>query len=55
MVYIRFRYKDRFTGSNWAYQECLVNSIYDCIKLYGLEEPDVLDYEILDVEDRRYD
>lgn len=50
MKLIKFRYKDRYTKGNWAYQECTMNSVRECIEWYGLEF-DCDDYEILSVEE----
>ena len=50
MKHIKFRYKDEYSKGEWSYQECIVESVRECIKLYGLDQPDV-EYEILSVEE----
>lgn len=48
MVHIKFRYKDEYSGDSWSYQECIVNSLKECIELYGLNE---CIYEIISIEE----
>lgn len=50
MLHIIFRYKDRFSRGEWSYQECVMESVEQCKKLYGLDE-DCDEYEILLVEE----
>lgn len=50
MKHIKFRYKDEFTNGEWSYQECYLPSLEECIKCYGLDQPDV-QYEIILIED----
>lgn len=51
MFHIKFRYKDQYTASGeWSMQECLVSSVQECIRIYGLDQPDVV-YQILDVKE----
>lgn len=45
---IKFRYKDEYTNGEWRYQECMVNSVKECIEIYGLNE---CEYEILSVKE----
>lgn len=53
MVKIKFRYKDGLSKGKWSYQECLVSSLGECERIYGLggSDPTLEDYEILDVEE----
>lgn len=48
MKHIKFRYMDEYSRGEWSYQECIVNSVRECIEIYGLNE---CTYEILSVED----
>lgn len=48
MLHIKFRYQDEYTGGEWSYQECVVNSVKECIELYGLNE---CRYEILEIKE----
>lgn len=53
MKLVKFRYKDIYTNGKWNYQECLVDSVEECKRVYGLDEdPTVEEYEILSVEER---
>ena len=36
MKRIKFKYMDRYTNGRWNEQECIVSSVAECIKLYGL-------------------
>lgn len=49
MVRIKFRYADAISGWKWREQECIVSSVAECIRLYGLGKD--CDYEILSVDD----
>ena len=50
MVEITFRYKDAMSNWEWRTQHCIVESIAECIRIYGLDESDV-EYEILEVKE----
>lgn len=47
MVHIKFEYKDKWTNGNWQQQECCVESVQECKKLYGLGID--CEYRILEV------
>lgn len=36
MVEITFEYMDRYTNGNWSNQSCIVSSVEECKKIYGL-------------------
>lgn len=36
MVKVEFEYKDKYTNGKWNKQSCVVDSVAECIKLYGL-------------------
>ena len=50
MKKITFRYRDSYSNWEWRTQHCIVPSVDECIKIYGLNDSSV-DYEILEVED----
>ena len=49
MKHITFRYKDEMSNWEWREQECVVHSVEECIKIYGLGVD--CEYEILKVEE----
>lgn len=52
MVTVMFRYKDQYTGGRWAYQQCIVSSVDEAKKIYGLgTDPNLEDWEILSVKE----
>lgn len=36
MKRIVFEYRDMYTNGGWNRQECIMSSVSECIKLYGL-------------------
>lgn len=36
MLHIEFEYRDAWSNGKWNTQECVVRSVKECIKLYGL-------------------
>lgn len=48
MLHIVFEYADAMSGWAWRRQECVVSSISECIRLYGLG--DDCEYRIVSVE-----
>ena len=49
MKKITFRYADAMSNWQWRTQHCVVESVAECIKIYGLGVD--CEYEILKVED----
>ena len=49
MKRIKFRYRDEISNWEWREQACVVSSVEECIKIYGLGID--CDYQILSVED----
>ena len=47
MLRIKFRYADDMSGWEWREQSCTVESVEECIRIYGLGTD--CDYEILEV------
>lgn len=48
MVKVKFEYRDDYSNSEWREQECVVNSVEECKKLYGLGID--CEYKIVSVE-----
>ena len=49
MQKIKFRYRDEMSNWKWREQSCIVDSLEDCIELYGLGID--CDYEILSIKE----
>lgn len=49
MKKIKFKYKDSLSNGNWNEQECIVSSIDECKRIYGLGID--CDYQILSVQE----
>lgn len=49
MLNITFRYADAMSGWEWRTQHCTVESVEECIRIYGLG--DDCDYEIIEVKE----
>lgn len=49
MVKITFEYKDDYSRGKWNRQECIVSSVEECIKIYGLGID--CEYKIISVEE----
>ena len=46
MVKIKFKYRDAMSNWEWREQECVMSSVLECIKIYGLGVD--CDYEIIE-------
>ena len=49
MLRIKFKYADAMSNWEWREQECIVSSVRECIKLYGLGID--CEYKIISVEE----
>lgn len=49
MLHIKFKYRDNYSNGEWRNQECIMSSVEQCIKIYGLGVD--CDYEIISVEE----
>ena len=49
MVKVVFEYMDRYTNGEWNRQRCIVESVEECIEIYGLGID--CDYRIISVEE----
>lgn len=47
---ITFEYKDAYSNGEWRRQKCHVESLEQCIRIYGLFQPDV-ECRILEVKE----
>ena len=47
MLKIKFKYADALSNWKWREQECVVSSVEECKRIYGLGED--CDYEILEI------
>ena len=50
MKEITFKYADAMSNWEWRTQHCTVESIDECIRIYGLNESGV-EYEIIEVKE----
>ena len=50
MLSITFRYADAMSNWEWRKQSCVVSSVEECKRIYGLDNGDV-EYEIISVEE----
>ena len=48
MVKVTFEYADALSNWQWCKQQCIVSSVQECIKIYGLGID--CDYRIISVE-----
>lgn len=51
MLKIKFKYKDILSKGERRYQECQTSSMEEFMKIYGLNEADVIDYKVLEVKE----
>lgn len=49
MLNITFRYKDTMSNWEWRTQSCIVRSVEECKRIYGLGTD--CEYEILEVKE----
>lgn len=47
MLHIKFEYADEMSGWKWRKQECIVSSVDECKRIYGLGID--CDYRILEI------
>lgn len=48
MLKIKFIYKDKYTNGRWNEQSCIVSSVEECKRIYGLGVD--CEYKIVSVE-----
>ena len=52
MLKIKFKYADQMSRGECRTHECIVSSVSECKKIYGLDDdPTIIDYEIVSVEE----
>jgi hypothetical protein len=49
MVKVKFEYRDEMSKGEWNEQECVVSSVQECKKIYGLGID--CEYRIISVEE----
>lgn len=49
MYKIIFKYRDNLSNGEWREQTCIMSSVSECIKIYGLGVD--CEYEIISVEE----
>lgn len=49
MLHIKFKYRDELSKWQWLEQECFVESLEECKKIYGLGID--CDYRIISIEE----
>lgn len=49
MVKIKFEYKDEMSKGEWREQECVVSSVQECKRIYGLGID--CEYRIIEVKE----
>ena len=49
MVKIKFEYKDEMSKGEWRQQECIVSSVEECKRIYGLGSDCY--YKIISIEE----
>ena len=49
MVKVKFEYKDEMSKSEWREQECIVSSVQECKRIYGLGID--CEYRIIEVKE----
>lgn len=49
MVKVKFEYRDEMSKGEWRQQECIVSSVQECKRIYGLGID--CEYRITDVEE----
>ena len=53
MLKIEFEYRDAYTNGRWNKQTCIMQSVVECIKVYGLGVD--CEYRIVKVEEVKND
>lgn len=53
MVKVTFEYRDELSKGEWRTQQCTVESVDECKKIYGLDgtDPSLEEYRIIKVEE----
>ncbi len=49
MVKVKFEYRDDWSKGEWRQQECIVSSVQECKRIYGLGID--CEYRIIDVKE----
>ena len=49
MIHVEFEFIDEYTHGKWQRQECIVSSLKEMIKLYGLDQ---IQWRIIKMEEK---
>ncbi len=49
MVKVEFEFRDKYTNGKWVKQSCIVSSVAECKRIYGLGVD--CEYKIISVEE----
>jgi hypothetical protein len=49
MLKIKFEYRDEYSNGKWNKQECIVSSVQECKRIYGLGVD--CEYRIISIEE----
>ena len=50
MFSIIFEYKDKFSNGKWIKQKCIVSSVEECKKIYGLGIDKDCEYRFIEIK-----
>ena len=51
MVRITFEYRDRLSNGKWNQQACVVSSLQECKRIYGLDDDPDCEYKIIEIKE----
>lgn len=51
MIKVTFEYRDRWTNEKWRKQTCIVSSLRECKRVYGLGIDPDCEYRIIEVKE----
>ena len=51
MVHIIFEYADEMSNWQWRRQECVVSSVEECRKIYGLYRNQSVEYRFISIKE----
>lgn len=51
MVRVTFEYRDRLSNGKWNQQTCVVSSLWECKRIYGLGGGSDCEYKIIEVKE----
>jgi hypothetical protein len=53
MLEITYKYRDEMSKGEWRTQRCIVSSVEELKRIYGLDgsDPTLIEYEIIDIKE----